>query len=323
MALPQPRVATRKRFFGSATKTAHSRNSQGSGSPVVYRAGQSVPAKDWYAYQPGSFDYKVARGTENIDWLSYSPGSQEGLAKDPQPIPFQVVFSLSALPKGKFVLRLDAILRYRRPAAPRFEVNINGDIGTYQLVPQPAPELWWPTGGDGAGGLQFIGYESLEMVLPASYFRRGNNTLTVRCLDGFGLYYDALSLANDPSSAVPLVTAASVEPTIFFKNRDSGMVELGKVRVRSTRPIGRATLKILIGSTQVTKEIQQSEFGDVEATIEVPASETPLPVTLRIQGVKAPVFRETFVPRRRWKVYALPMEQADFGYNEVPSRTLE
>jgi len=293
------------------------------GRAVVYRVGQSSPAKDWFAYQPGSFDYRVARSTENVDWVSFSPGSRKELAKDPQPIPFQIVFSLSTLPKGRFVLRLDAIFRYRRPAASRLEININGDIGTYRLDPRPAPELWWPTGGDEAGGLQFIGYESLEMVLPASYFRRGNNTLTVRCLDGFGIYYDALTLTNDASSMVPLVTAASVQPTIFYKNRGSAVVELGQVRVRSSRPIRRATLKILIGSTQITKEIQQSQFGDVEATIEVPASDQPLPVTLRIQGVKAPAFRETFVPRRRWKVYALPMEQADFGYNEVPSRTLE
>jgi alpha-mannosidase len=293
------------------------------GRPVAYRIGQSSPAKDWFAYQPGSFDYKVARSTENVDWVSFSPGSRKDLAKDQQPIPYQIIFSLPALPKGKFILRLDAIFRYRRPAAPRFEISINGNIGTYQLDPRAAPELWWPTGGDEAGGLQFIGYESSEMVLPASYFRRGDNTLTMRYLDGFGIYYDALTLANDPSSTVPLVIAAWVQPTVFYKNRGSGVVELGQVRVRSSRPIRRATLKILIGGTQVTKEIQQSQFGDVEATIEVPASDHPLPVTLRIQGVKAPVFKETFVPRRRWKVYALPMEQADFGYNEVPSRTLE
>jgi len=293
------------------------------GRAVVYRVGQSVPAEDWFAYQPGSFDYKVARSTTDVDWVSHSPGSRGALAKDPQPLPFQVIFSLPALPKGKFVLRLDAIFRYRRPAAPRFEVSVNGTVGAYQLVPEPAPGLWWPTGGDEAGGLQYIGYESLEMVLPASYFRQGDNTLTLRCLDGFGIYYDALTLANDSSAPVPFVTAVAVQPTIFYKNRGSTVVELGQVRVRSSRPIRRAGLKILVGKTEITKEIQQTEFGDFETTIEVPASDEPLPVTLRVQGVKAPVFRETFVPRRRWKVYALPMEQADFGYNEVPSRTLE
>ena len=35
------------------------------------------------------------------------------------------------------------------------------------------------------------------------------------------------------------------------------------------------------------------------------------------------VYQGTFTPKRRWTVYALPMEQADFGYNDLPARTLE
>ena len=38
---------------------------------------------------------------------------------------------------------------------------------------------------------------------------------------------------------------------------------------------------------------------------------------------KIPIYRGTFTPRRKWQVYALPMEQADFGYNDLPARTLE
>ena len=61
--------------------------------------------------------------------------------------------------------------------------------------------------------MQYFGYESLDMQLPASAFTTGVNTLSLQCLDGFGIYYDHLSLSNDPASNPPVVTEASVEPS--------------------------------------------------------------------------------------------------------------
>jgi len=82
-------------------------------------------------------------------------------------------------------------------------------------------------------------------------------------------------------------------------------------------------VRVEAGPTRVEKEIEQGEFGDVETTIEVPASEQAISVVVHVKGERAAAYRGTFVPGRRWRVYAMPMEQADFGYNEVPSRTLE
>src|SRR5207249_11210841 len=74
------------------------------GSPVVYQAGKSSPAADWYAYQPGSFDYEVGRSTREQDRTVMHPGSEGDLAKDGVPVPFQVKFDLASVPRGKFVL---------------------------------------------------------------------------------------------------------------------------------------------------------------------------------------------------------------------------
>ncbi len=290
------------------------------GTAVVYRVGKNFPAQDWYTYQPGTFDYEVGRSTREQDWTVMHPGSQGNLARDPVPVPFQVSFELTSAPRGKFVLHLDAIFIYGRPAAPRYAVEINGHSGNYQLSPRAAPELWWPTGGT---GVQFIGYESLDMPLPASYFRKGSNALTVRCEEGFGIHYDDLSLRNEAGQGVPRVVSASVKPTIFYKTRHSGLVELGEVRIRTSEPLGRTTVRVEVGATRVEKEVKQGDFGDVETAIEVPATEQAMPVAVYVKGEKAAVYRGTFVPGRRWRVYAMPMEQADFGYNEVPSRTLE
>src|SRR5262245_53567578 len=131
------------------------------GRPVVYRVGSSSPSKDWYAYQPGLLDYQVGRSSMEREWVVMNPGSASNLAKDPAPVPFEITFSLPSAPKGVFSLHLDAIFRYRRPAAPRYAVEINGKSGSYQLAPRPEPRLWWQLGGEAAGGLQYTGYESL------------------------------------------------------------------------------------------------------------------------------------------------------------------
>src|SRR5438552_8080532 len=95
------------------------------------------------------------------------------------------------------------------------------------------------------------------------------------------------------------------------------------MRVRSTKRLCLVKVMVVIDSVPVESEILQSELGDIEITIEVPAIDKPVPVVLYVAGSKAPVYRGTFTPRRRWQVYALPTEQADFGYNDLPARTLE
>jgi alpha-mannosidase len=290
------------------------------GSSVVYQVGGSSSGKDWYAYQPGSFDYQVGSSTRKKSWVDYQPGSSGALSKDPAPVPFAVKFSLNSAPRGKFILHLDAIFRYERPAAPRYEVDINGHAGSYQLTPKPAPDLWWPTGG---GNIKYIGYQSLDMQMPAGYFHEGSNTLTVRCEGGFGIYYDDLSLSNETDQSIGPVVSASVVPTIFYKTRGSDLVELAKISIQTSRPLGQAMLRATIGSTQIETKVKQVGFGDLETTIEVPATGHSAPVALYLEGEKGAVYQGEFVPARRWRVYAIPMEQADFGFDETPSRTLE
>ena len=136
------------------------------GHAVLYKVGESSTEKDWPAYQPGSFDSIVGRSTMQHDWTEVHP--------DPLPEPYKVQFSLAASPKGTFTLHLDAIFRYRRPAPPLYRVVINGNFAaSYRLNPHPAPELWWPNGGDAQGNMQYFGYESLDMQLPASAFTNG------------------------------------------------------------------------------------------------------------------------------------------------------
>ena len=43
------------------------------GHAVLYQVGESSAAKDWPAYQPGSFDSIVGRSTMQHDWTEVHP----------------------------------------------------------------------------------------------------------------------------------------------------------------------------------------------------------------------------------------------------------
>jgi alpha-mannosidase len=288
------------------------------GAPVVFRAGQDTPQKRWPAYHPGSFDHAVTRSTMERDWTEARP-EKANANQDT----FTVVFPLASAPKGTFILALDVIVRHRRPAAAKYLVTINGKFaGRFQLNPHPAPELWWPNGGEGDGNLQYFGYESLNLSFPAELFTKGENKVALQLVDGFGIYYDALALLNDPRKTPPTAQAL-LTPTVLYKRKPTGLVELAELRLRTTKPVGSATLTMAIGSVRITRKILQSEPGDYEVTIEVPEVRDALPARVYLSGVARPIYEGEFVPKRKWKVFALPMEQADFGYNDLPSRTLE
>ena len=121
---------------GSFKEFIHNRESD---KATIYRVGESTADRDWYAYQPGPLDSSVGRSTMQRDWMTVKPP-----ASDPSLTPFQVIFKLPSSPKGTFILHLDAIFRYRRPAPPRYAVSINGKpAASYQLSPHPSPDIWW------------------------------------------------------------------------------------------------------------------------------------------------------------------------------------
>jgi len=263
---------------------------------VRYQVGESSPDKDWDAYQPGPFDAEVKESNREQDWVEQKPSGTGA-------VPFQVTFTLANAPRGEFVLHIDAILRYGRPAAPRYLVEVNGHAGSYRLAPQPSPDLWWPTG---AGNIQFVGYASLDMPLPAAYFHPGANKLTLRCEDGFGIFYDDLALLNDPNGRVSRVVEVSVEPSILYKRQGQQLMELADVRLRSSSPLGAGSFRLVVGSQELKQGFEQSDFGDLVITMQVRAPEAPVPVRLYISGQGQPILTSVFEPKRRYRVYALP-----------------
>ena len=286
-------------------------------SSFTFEVGKNS-SKDWPAYQPGALDGQVRAGTMLEDWVERSANESTPAANT-----YTVSFDTEAA-RGTFTFQLGMIFRYRRAAAPKLVLEINRrKAGTYQLNPQPAPTLWWPNGGEGEGNLQYFGYQTLSLNLPHDLFVAGRNSIALKLVDGFGVYYDYLSLVNDEGGSVSRTPFAELQPTVLYKRRGPNLVELVNVKIRSSRALGERTLTLSVGSEEVSAKLLQSGPGDIVVSLEVPATEKAVPASLHLSGYSQPIWKGTFQPKRKWKVYALPMEQADFGYNDLPARTLE
>ncbi|HWR16816.1 MAG TPA: polysaccharide lyase family protein [Terriglobales bacterium] len=320
LAGSQPAIPTNHEVFTIGVKDGSFREFDTANLPqgnVVFEVGNNS-AKYWPAYQPGSLDNQVRASTMQEGWVSRSANEQTGRTHQST-----ITFKLTAA-RGTFTLHLGMIFRYRRAATPRLVLVINEQsAGTYLLNPRPAPELWWPNGGEGDGNLQYFGYESLDLPLRSGLFQAGRNTLTMSFEDGFGIYFDYLSLSNNSAQELDSVVTAEVTPSVLYKKSGGGLVELVDIRIRSQKKLGSRKLTLKADSLQVERQFQHSAPGDVFISVEVPDLDKPSAATLTLSGYSQPVWKGTFEPKRKWKVYALPMEQADFGYNDFPARTLE
>ena len=109
------------------------------------------------------------------------------------------------------------------------------------------------TGNDPADRfLPIFSQASIAFDVPTNLLRQGTNTLVLTAItdDPPGglsqITYDALALEHDSArTASPQELSADVQPTIFYKSKANGLVELVDVVVRYSEPPqrGRVTLQ--------------------------------------------------------------------------------
>lgn len=153
---------------------------------VTFRPGKDDPAKAWPFIHPGPVD----------NWA----GNRVH--------PFAVLFDLADEPKGLFTLHIDLVDTHGG-APPEYEVTVNGKSGRFGL-PRGA--------GDGSLGDASKGKEHvINLPLPASFFRKGENKLVLASMTGSWVLYDALRLTQDPEGKAPAagIERLSLSPTIL------------------------------------------------------------------------------------------------------------
>src|ERR1039458_145461 len=114
----------------------------------VFVVGKSDPAKDWYAYQPGSGNGKAGF----------------------RPHPFTVKFDLSSAPQGVFSLKVGLLAYMARQ--PRLQIEINGHRGLFYLH----PKLNYAGGDTNSVFVPTYSYGTITAEFPSRFLVKGSNT---------------------------------------------------------------------------------------------------------------------------------------------------
>ncbi len=266
------------------------------GKPVVFEVGRSQPGRDWPFIQAGPTDaWCPARGQPRV-----------------------IRFDLADEPRGIFTLRIDfADVQGRIP--PRFAVSIGQRTGSFQLS---------PGGGDASLTDPAAGKpQQLQLTLPAADFKKGRNQISLACVEGSWVQYDAIALVADPEGRLPAAEVRSIaaRPTPFFVRRAGQLRRVIGVSVALTAPAAEVLLRVeAAGHTSEVPLGQLTALGSLQKDIDVPDSEQPLEVKITaLVGGRSRSTQVRVMPERKWKIYAAPSSHTDIGYTDIQEKCAE
>ncbi len=283
---------------------------------------------------------KIGTGNEAHLWPQFQPGSANE-AMGAHPYPYALVFDLADAPRGTFFLNLDVL--FRHPRIPVMQVDVNGHQGDFYF----SPRVSWIVGDENDAFNPIHSAEQRVIALPAAFLKRGENRLTLTCLDepstatrhitvggpgDSGLYYDALSLTQDPDAAYPRRLEASFEPTVFFRKAAAGLEEECWLTVGY--PAGWQGGKAKVGIKSFTTEVaapKKAEFGETRIPVyvsdAVPAGDAEIELANTwapgARGERAQSFTSNFTPQRKWKIFYAPHEHLDIGFTDYQAKVAE
>ena len=268
----------------------------------VFRVGKST-VKDWPAAQPGSMS-KWGGGRAH---------------------PYTILFDLLSTPKGVYRLTISTLLEDAR--YPALLVEINGKAGLFYLDRKLSH---YP--GDGSAYSPVYGADQLEVTLPTSALRRGENRLVLTALDdpkdGEGdtaLRYDALRLSQKPGGKTPPAPQAGAEPTVFYTTKDNKLAEITNVIVTLPEKVRKGKVALEVGKENFEATLSaEHDFGQQRFEFAVPelSGETPAVVSLNLNG---PTHRWNVMlePKRKWTIYLVPHAHLDVGYTDYQAKVYE
>jgi len=269
----------------------------------VFTVGKSDPAKDWPGEQPGSAN------------------SDTGA----RPHPYTIVFNLTNPPRGTYRLVVSVILN--RPRVPKLQVEINGKSGLFYFHRKVS---YYP--GDDGVDSPIYGGAQLELALPIAALHAGENKLVLTAVDdpqdgpgGSWLVYDALRLVADPEAKAPRSTEVSIDPTIFYVNRDGALSELAEVTVTHSEPVQQGDVTLTVAGKDLKAAIAQGhDFGEerLEFTIPELSGPTEVEATVLLDG-RAFKSRLNFLPQRKWTIYLAPHAHLDIGFTDYQAKIAE
>jgi hypothetical protein len=160
-----------------------------------------------------------------------------------------------------------------RPRVPNLQVDINGKRGLFYFHRKVS---YYP--GDGGVDSPIYGGDQIEIALPEATLVRGENRLVLTAVDdpkdGPGdswLLYDALRLVEDPDAKASSQPEVSIEPTVFYVDRDGGLAELAEVTVTHSRPVQHGDVTLTVAGKSFKEAVKQAhDFGEERIDFAVP-----------------------------------------------------
>ncbi len=285
------------------------------------------------AAMPADPVYHVGQSDWHRDWAGFQPGSANGLAGGREH-PFTVFFPLDGTPRGLYKLTI-AVLPYM-PRRPNLRIEINGKQGMFYLRPTVSYDL----GNFPVAFIPQYSYQKLEIAVPIDILKQGENKLVIICIDDpatpessygtvgvgtSGIFYDALSLSVDSSKRyVAAEIEASATPTIFYKEGQSGLMEIVEGIVRLNRKVTRGDVQLDVNGQHLSAKLSSTpDFGEQKIDFDVPEWTGAASAHLRVKAIGVRAFDLKLQPARKWTLYVVPHTHLDVGYTDFQGKVAE
>jgi alpha-mannosidase len=280
---------------------------------------------------PKSDPVFVVGESRDKDWYRFQPGPANGITGG-RLHPFTVKFSLKDTPRGVYHLKI-AIL-YETPRLSFLKLEVNGHSGYLYFHPKLDFRA-----GDWEG--TFVPQTSTDektISIPAAWLRKGQNTFILTAMDDpatpqmslgaiapghTGLIYDALEFAQDDAEQYdPTAFSAQIDPTIFYRETGTGMVELVDVFISASTLPSTGSVELRIAGHSFSKAFStRNEFGQVRLEFEVPEWTGSTQAAVRLDKLSAAAVKTE--PAKKWTIDLIPHEHLDIGFTDYPAKVAE
>ncbi len=280
---------------------------------------------------PKSNPVFVVGKSRDKDWYRFQPGPANGMTGG-RLHPFTVKFSLKDTPHGAYRLKI-AIL-YETPRLSFLNLDVNGHSGYFYFHPKLDFRA-----GDWEG--TFVPQTSADektISIPAAWLRKGENAFILTAMDypatsqmslgaiapgHTGLIYDALEFVQDDGKQYDSrAFSAQIEPTIFYRETGTGVLELVEVFISASTLSSTGSAELRVAGHSFSRAFStKNEFGEVRLDFEVPEWSGSAHASVRVNKFTATAVN--IEPAKKWTIELIPHEHLDIGFTDYPAKVAE
>lgn len=253
---------------------------------------------------PRDVTYTIGKGNPVKDWSFIHPGPADTWAGS-RAHAFTIRFKLDEPVDGTACLLLDLVDAHAS-SAPRIEVDINGTKTELRTARGAGDQVL----RDPKAGRQQI----LRLPMAGSLLGKGDNTITLRNVEGSWLVYDAVQLKR--VDATKLQASLRAEPQAAVIKTDQGPRQVMKVTADICGPAGEITLSVA-GQT-VTQHVPETKLGGRSVTVAFPPVKQSTKADIVLKMGDREIRKSVDVePIRPWTVYLVQHTHSDVGYPDT------